>query len=52
MSTGFRNGSHPDGSTNINNPTPTPASNEYTPNANSTATTNDDERPLQRDGMH
>jgi hypothetical protein len=53
MLTGCPNGSHPAGSTNINNPTSIPASNEYMPNANSTTTANDDVngKTPQRDGM-
>ena len=53
MSTGFRNGSHPAGSTNINNPTPTPASNEYMPNANCQDEAGDDHsKPLQHEHAH
>jgi hypothetical protein len=53
MLTGYPNGSHPDGSTNINNPTSTPASNAYTPNANCQDEAGDDgSKPLQHEHAH
>ncbi|HEY9468232.1 MAG TPA: DUF222 domain-containing protein [Propionibacteriaceae bacterium] len=42
---GYLNGSHPAGSTKINNPTSTPASDASTPNNNSTAATDGEHRP-------
>jgi hypothetical protein len=42
---GYRNGFHPAGSTKINSLTSTPASNASTPNANSTADTDDGKTP-------
>jgi hypothetical protein len=45
MTTGYPNGSRPAGSTKINDPTSTPASDASTPNNDSTAATNSDEHP-------
>ena len=44
-----RNGSHPAGSTKINNPTSTPASDASTPNGDLTAI--DDEHPQPHNGI-
>jgi hypothetical protein len=49
MLTGYPNGSHPAGSTKINDPTSTHASNASTPNNSSTAATNSDEDPQPHD---
>jgi hypothetical protein len=46
MMTGYPNGSRPGGSTNINNPTSTPASNGSTANGDLNATTSDEHPPL------
>jgi hypothetical protein len=46
MLTGYPNGSRPAGSTNINNPTSTPASNGCILNDDSTAATSDEHPPL------
>ena len=53
MPTGYPNGSHPDGSTKINNPTSTPASNASKPNANCEDEAGDDSgKPLQHEHIY
>ena len=52
MTTGYPNGSRPAGSTKINNPTSTPASDDCIHNINSTAATDGNEHPQPLNRIH